>query len=220
MNQSAPQIPGNEMKKKGLPTLAWFGIGCGGIVLIGIVCVVLAGYWGFNKFKTATANPGKTGAELVLQMSGDLEKVSENDATGEMTVRVKSTNEKITLKYDDLAKGQFPQFVKGDLANVPSWVPHYPAAIDEVSALQSDDASKVSGVITFTIPDSTETIKKFYEEEAAKLSLDSSFSSSVSYNGTDKFNVKYSREKRTMTISVLGKSGGPLNVLVAYTEKK
>jgi hypothetical protein len=220
MSQSAPQIPGNEIKKKGLSTLAWVGMGCGGIVLIGIVCVALVGYWGYSKFQSVTTGLGKKRAELVLQMSSDLEKVSENEATGEMTVRVKSTNEQITMKYDDLVKGQFPKFAKGDLAKVPSWVPRYPAAMDEASALQSDDASKVSGVITFTIADSTKTIENFYDEETRKLSLDRSVSSSISVNGTDNLNMEYHGGNRSMTISVSGKSGEPRNVLVAYTEKK
>ena len=218
------QIPGSEVKKKGMPALAWVGIGCGGIVLIGIVCVVLAGVWGYNKAKEVTkeltSNPGKRGAELLVGMNEDLQKVSENDAAGEMTIRLKSTGEERTLKYDDIANGRFTQFVKGDLAKVPSWVPRYPGAVDEASAMQSENARKVSGVITFATRDSTETIQKFYEDEAGKLSLGSSSSSSLNLNKTAMLNIEFKGGKRVMNISASGESGGLLNVLVAYAEEK
>ena len=217
------------MKKKGLPTLAWVGIGCGGVLLIGIVCVVLAVGWGVRKAKEFGANPGKAAAEMVVSASKDLEKVSENDATGEMTIRVKSSGEQVTLKYDDLAKGRFTvkdkdgkvtQFGQGDLANVPSWVPRYPGGSDEASVMQSEDSRELSGMVTFTTSDSTEAIKKFYEDEAGKLSLGSSSSSSMNLNGSDTLSIDFKGDKRGLSVNVFGKSGEPLNAQVVYTEKK
>lgn len=219
MNQP-PQFPRYEVKPKGLPALAWMGIGCAGIIFIGIVCVMLAGFWGYGKMKTFASMPGKTGAELVIRMNHDLEKISENDVTREMTLRVKSTGKLITLKYDDLARGHFPQFVKGDLAKVPSWVPHYPAAADEAAAMQLEDANQVSGVLTFTTSDSIVAIKKFYEEEAGKLGFGDRRSSCLNIGGTENLSLECSGGKRAVSVSVAGKSGGLLNVLVGYTEKK
>lgn len=221
MINQPPQFPRYEMKPKGLPALAWMGIGCVGIIFIVIVCAMLAGFWGYHKIKTYANMPGKTGAELVIRMNQDLEKVSENDTIGEMTLRVKSTGKLITLKYDDLAQGHFPQFVKGDLAKVPSWVPHYPAAADEAAAMQSENANQVSGVLTFTSSDSAEAIKKFYEEEASKRGF-SHWCRSGSFNisGTENLSLECSGGKHAVSISVAGKSGGLLNVLVGYTEKK
>jgi len=217
------------VKKKGMPTLAWVGIGCGGIILIGIVCVVLAVGWGVRKAKEFGANPGKVSAELMVSASKDLEKVSENDATGEMTIRVKSTGEQITLKYDDLAKGRFSvkdkdgkvsEFGKGDLAKVPAWVPRYPGASDEALVMDSEDVTSLTGMLTFTTTASTEAVKKFYEDEAEKLGLSSSSSSSMNLNGTDTLSVVFKKGKQGITLNAFGKSGEPLNVQVVYNESK
>jgi len=224
-----PQIPGTEAKKKGMPTLAWVGIGCGGIILIGIVCVVIAVGWGVKKAKEFTANPGKAAAEMMVVANKDLEKVADNDATGEMTIRVKSTGEQVTLKYDDLAKGRFTvkdkdgnvsQFGQGDLDKVLSWVPRYVGATDEASVMQSEDSRETSGILTFTTSDSTDEIGKFYEDEAAKISLTSSNRSSMNLNGNDTLSMEFKGGKCNLTVTVFGKSGSPLNVQVVYSEKK
>lgn len=217
------------MKKKGMPALAWVGIGCGGIILIGIVCVALAVGWGVKKAKEFAANPGKAAAEMMVSTNKELEKVSENDATGEMTIRVKSTGEQITLKYDEIATGSFSvkdkdgkvtRFGQGDLGKVLAWVPRYPGASGEASVMQSDDSRESAGMLTFTTSDSTDDLKKFYEDEAFKLSLSSSSSSSMNLNGSDTLNLDFKGGKRGLTITVFGKSGGTLNVQVLYTEKK
>jgi len=227
------QIPGSEVKKKGLPALAWVGIGCGGIVLIGIVCVVLAGVWGFRKVKEVakelTSNPGKASAEFVVANHQDLEKVSENDETGEMTVRIKSSGEQLTLKYDDLAKGRImvedkdgkvTQLGLSDLQRVPAWIPRYPGAKDATSLMHSEDAGKISGMLTFTTTDTVEDVKKFYEYEARKLTFNSSGSRSMKLSGTETINLKFEAGTREMTVDIYGMSGQPLGVKVLYVEKK
>ena len=225
----APQIPGTEVKKKGMPALAWVGIGCGGIILIGIVCVVLGGAWLFKRGKAIMANPGKASAEFVVASNKDFEKVSENDETGEMTIRIKSSGQQVTLKYDDLAKGRImvkdkdgnvTQLGLGDLGRVPAWVPRYPGASEEASLMQAEDAAQISGMLTFATTATAEDVRKFYEDEAGKLSLESSSSSAMNLNGVDTINLHFSGGRRTMTVDVFGKSGEPLGVKVLYTEKK
>ncbi len=223
------QIPGSEVKKKGMPALAWVGIGCGGIVLIGIVCVVLAALWGFKKVKAIAWNPGKASAEFVVASNKDLEKVSENDETGEMTIRIKSSGQQLTLKYDDLAKGRVmvkdkdgnvTQLGLGDLERVPAWIPRFPGAKEEASLMQSEDAKQMTGMLNFTTNSSADDIRKFYEDEAGKLSLESSSSSSMNLNGVDTIHIDFKGGKRTMTVDIYGMSGQPLGVKVLYVEKK
>ncbi len=222
----SPQIPGSAPKKKGLPTLAWVGIGCGGIVIICIIAAVLAGGFLFKVAKSALANPGKSSAEFVVAGNKDLTKVSENDDNGEMTVRVKSTGEQLTLKYDDLAKGRIlvkdkdgnvAPLSQGDLAKVPAWVPRYPGITDEVSLSQSEDAS--SGMLAFTTNDSAEAIKKFYSDEADKISLNSSTSTSVNLGDANKLNLTFGSGPRALKVDAFNKSGEPLSVKVLYSGK-
>lgn len=227
------QIPGPEVKKKGMPALAWVGIGCGGIVLIGIVCFALAAFWGFKKVKEVAkelaANPGKASAEFVVASNKDLEKVSENDETGEMTIRIKSSGQQLTLKYDDLAKGRVmvkdkdgnvTQLGLGDLERVPAWIPRYPGAMEEASLMQSEDAKQMTGMLSFTTNSSADDIRKFYEYEARKLTFNSSGSSSRKLSGTETINLKFEAGTREMTVDIYGMSGQPLGVKVLYVEKK
>lgn len=209
--------------------MAWVGIGCGGIVILGIVGVVLLGGFIFNKAKDALKNPGKASAELMVRANKDLEKVSENDATGEMTVRVKSTGEQITLKYDDLAKGKFTikdkdgkvvEFGGGDLSKVPSWVPRYPGVTDETLPMAAEEPSQLTGMLSFTTKDPLEDVKTFYKAEADKLSLSSSSDSSFEVNGEKNLALHFEGGKREITVNAFGKSGAPLNIQVFYVEKK
>lgn len=146
-----------------------------------------------------------------------------------MTVRVKSTGEEITLKYDDLAKGQFTikdkdgkttQLGQADLTKIPAWVPRYPGATGENSALQTEDATQTAGMLTFTTTDTTEACEKFYADAAAKLALTSSSRSASTIEGSNTLSLHYAADKRELTLTVFGKPGEPLTVQEIYTEKK
>lgn len=222
-------MPGPVVEKKGLPVIAWVGIGCGSLVLLAIIGMVAIGAMSYRFAKRVMDNPAKASAEFALQANKDLEKVSENDASGEMTFRVKSTGEEITLKYDDLAKGRFTvkdkdgkvtQLGMGDVSKVPAWVPRYPGAIDETSVMQTEDATQLTGMMTFTIKDSADALEKFFNDETAKQSLTSSNRSSMDIQGTQTLNLQYRGGKRELTVTAYNKSGEPMNVQVVYSEKK
>ncbi len=224
------QIPGSEVKKKGMPALAWVGIGCGGIILIGIIVAAVFIFWGVKAVGRMASNPGKAAAEMMLKVNPDIEKVSENEATGEVTIRVKKTGEQVTLKYDELASGRITvkdadgkvtQLGGGDLSKVPAWVPHYPGATEEVAVFQSESTGgDSSGMFTAKSNDSSEVVEKFFELEAAKLSLGSSSRNSMTMNGTGSTTLSYSEGKRMLTINLFGKSGEPLTIQTTYSEKK
>ena len=133
------------------------------------------------------------------------------------------------IRIDDLAKGRFTikdkdgkivQFGQGDLAKVPSWVPRYPGAIDETSAMQAEEPAQTSGMLTFTTRDSSEDVGKFFDTEAGKLSLNSSNRSSYSLNGDNTLSVHYAAGKREITLNSFAKSGEATNVQIYYIEKK
>jgi hypothetical protein len=104
-----PQMP--NAPKKGTSVLAIVGMGCGVLAL-----VVLVG--GFLLMRACTSklkdfandmekNPAKTTALLAVKMNPDLELVSTNDATNEITVRDKKSGEVTTLSFNDIAQGKF-----------------------------------------------------------------------------------------------------------------
>lgn len=229
MNQPPQSTSGPVVEKKGMPVIAWVGIGCGGILLLAIIGLIALGGMFFKAAKKVMDNPAKASAEFALRANKDLEKVAENDQSGEMTFRVKSTGEEVTLKYDDLAKGRFTvkdkdgkvtQLGMGDVSKVPAWVPRYHGATDETSAMQSEDSTQVAGMMTFTTKDPADDIEKSFNDETAKLSLSSSNRSSMDIQGTHTLNLQYSGGKRELTVTAYGKPGEPTTVQVIYTEKK
>lgn len=229
MNQPSPPTSGPGAEKKGLPVIAWVGIGCGGLILLAIIGMIAVGAMTYRLAKKVIDNPAKASAEFALKANKDLEKVSENDQSGEVTFRVKSTGEVMTLKYDDLVKGRFTvkdkegkitQLGMGDVSKVPAWVPRYPGAADEASVMQSEDASQITGIMTFTNKDSATALENFFRNEAEKLSLTSSSRSSMDIQGTQTLSLQYSGDKRELTVTAYNKSGDPVNVQVVYTEKK
>ncbi|MEZ5305026.1 MAG: hypothetical protein R3F11_30930 [Verrucomicrobiales bacterium] len=96
----------STQQKKGLSPLAWVGIGCGGLVLLGVIAVVGLGVWGFGKAKEFAEDPSKI-VELAVNADPNLEVVKNDADAGEFTYRNKSTGEEITISYEDIRNGKF-----------------------------------------------------------------------------------------------------------------
>ncbi|HEV3076568.1 MAG TPA: hypothetical protein VHB47_19250 [Thermoanaerobaculia bacterium] len=106
--QSPPPPGAPPPPKKGMGPLAWIGIGCGVIILIGIIVMGAGAYL----FKTKIVdplkdNPSLVAAKLVIQASPDLELVSEDAKAQTLTIHNKKTNETITMSLDDVKNGRF-----------------------------------------------------------------------------------------------------------------
>ncbi len=108
MDPAAPELPPSP--KKGLPTLAWVGIGCGGVLVFAAVVLLLIGILVTKKVREFAAemdnDPVRAGAELVVRFNPDLEIVGEDKTNGTLTLRTKSTGEQVTLSYADVAEGR------------------------------------------------------------------------------------------------------------------
>lgn len=97
--------------KKGLSPLAWVGIGCGGLLVLGLIAVVAGGMILGNKVKQgladANGNPERFAAELVVKFNPDMELVESNDEEGKITIKMTKTGEVHTFSYADLKDGKF-----------------------------------------------------------------------------------------------------------------
>jgi hypothetical protein len=97
--------------KKGLHPMAWVGIGCGGIVLIGVVVMALLVGWCSRKVDEVTRdfqeNPERAAAEMMVRMNPEVEMVSSDDVAGTMTIREKGSGKEMTLSYSDIGEGKF-----------------------------------------------------------------------------------------------------------------
>ena len=106
--QSPPPPGAPPPPKKGMGPLAWIGIGCGVIILIGIIVMGAGAYL----FKTKVVdplknNPSLAAAKLVVQASPDLELVNEDAKTQTLTVHNKKTDETVVVSLDDNKNGRF-----------------------------------------------------------------------------------------------------------------
>ena len=97
----------NASQKSGLPVIAWVGIGCLGIVVIGAVIAFAGGWFLVGKAKEmAKKDPSKL-AEFAVKANPDLDFVSNDKKAGTFTVKNTKTGEIIVWNYDDIKSGRF-----------------------------------------------------------------------------------------------------------------
>lgn len=94
-------------KKKGLGPVGWIAIGCGVIILCGLIALVAGGYFVKKVAEKVGKNPAKYVAEMAIRGNPDLEIVNEDESAGTITVKNKKTGETATVNMDDLKKGKF-----------------------------------------------------------------------------------------------------------------
>ena len=106
--QSPPPTGAPQPPKKGMGPLAWIGIGCGVIVIVGFIVMAAGAYLFKSKIvDPMKKNPGMVLAKGVIAANPDLDLVSSDDAAQTLTVHNKKTNETITMNLDDVKNGRF-----------------------------------------------------------------------------------------------------------------
>ena len=110
-------------QKKGLSPLAWVGIGCGSLVVIGIIAVVaVAVFLGPKAKKFAEemqSNPTRTMANTMVAVSvGQLEMVAEDDVNKRYTLREKQSRKLTTVYWNARING--PSVIDGDFSAIPA----------------------------------------------------------------------------------------------------
>ena len=105
--QTPPPPPtGPAAPKKGLSPLAWVGIGCGAIVVIGLIVAAVFFFWVGSKVKEAADNPAMAAAKLMVAANPEVELVEADDDAGTITVRNKETGEVVTVSLDEIEEGR------------------------------------------------------------------------------------------------------------------
>ncbi len=122
-NGAPPPIPGTTPAKKGLSPLAWVGIGCGGLLVLGFVVFIALTAFVFKKGKDMVVeatgsssiqemvqkledNPAKAAAELAIRVNPDLELIATDDEAGTITFRNTKKGEEATVNFEDIAEGR------------------------------------------------------------------------------------------------------------------
>ena len=107
-----PPPPGSpQAPKKGLSPLAWVGIGCAVLFVLGLLVVGgvvgVGGYFAKKAADKFQKNPTMAAAEMVVRLNPDLELVSSDEKTNTLTIKDKKTGEVTTLSADDAKNGKF-----------------------------------------------------------------------------------------------------------------
>ncbi len=116
----APQAPAAQKKTS---PLVWVLVGCGGLVLLGAIIMLVAGLFVAKKVgsfaEDAKKNPGMAAAKMIVAMNPDLETVSTDESAGTITIRNKKTNEVMTVDFEDVKKGKIRfKNEKGETAEI------------------------------------------------------------------------------------------------------
>ena len=115
------ETPPLTPQKKGLGALAWIGIGCGGIVVLGIIGVVVFTMLFGGKIKQfaedAQKNPTRATASVMVT-TGQFEMVAEDDANKRYTVKEKKSGGLTTIYWSE--KDHAPKTVPGDFTAIPA----------------------------------------------------------------------------------------------------
>lgn len=97
-------------QKKGLSPLAWVGIGCGALVVIGLIGMAILFAMGVSwlggKAQEFEENPAMASAKTMVTLNPELELVEADDAAGTLTVRNRDTGEVTTVSLDELEEGR------------------------------------------------------------------------------------------------------------------
>jgi hypothetical protein len=108
--------------KKGLHPLAWVGIGCGVILVIVVIAMLIGGFFLARTVKNVAEdfedNPGLAAARFVVKATPELEEVETDEDAGTMTIRNKKTGELITVNFDDIKEGRFSWTADGEEVSV------------------------------------------------------------------------------------------------------
>lgn len=100
-------------RTKGLSTLAWIGIGCGTLVVIIAVVMVVLGLFAAKKIQDVAGdldfegNPEMAAARLLVRMNPEVEEVAADEEAGTLTIRHKPSGETVTVSIEDLKSGRF-----------------------------------------------------------------------------------------------------------------
>jgi len=108
-------------QKQGLGVLAWLGIGCGSLVVLGIIGVVIVTVFFGGKFKNfiedTAKNPTKAPATMMVKMNL-AEMVQEDDINHRYTVKEKQSGKLTTFYWSKSKNG--PGQVTGDFSAIPA----------------------------------------------------------------------------------------------------
>lgn len=196
--------------------------------MVVIIVVAIGMFMLKGKFDEFAANPEKAAAQMIVAANPDLEKISENEEAGQMTIRMKDGKE-VTVSYREISEGRITmtdqdgnetQIGSSDLSKIPAWVPVAPEFTDGVSTYQSSAGEKVSGQFSGKTSVGFEQLKAFYEDQASAFGMSSSSNSSMNTGDTAVATLTFSGGGKSFTVVITQKPNAASQVSTNYTATK
>lgn len=243
---NVPPPPPNAPAKKGMGPLAWVGIGCLVVLVLGMGTCYAVGRYATNKMKSFADNPEMTLAKGIVMANPDLELVTADDAAGKITVKNKKTGEEVTVTVADIREGKLSfegkdgssSFslggdgmkvtdaqgqettisIPGGKGDMPDWVPVYSGA--EVNkVLSTSNKQQRTGTYILNTEGSLAEVADFYETalKAAGLDTEKSMASVGNELNGAAVSGKSADGKRSINVGV-SDLGGKARAIITYVE--
>jgi hypothetical protein len=233
---AAPPVAGPPVAKKRSPWM-YVLFGCLGLLVIVIVGIVGAGWYGMHKLKQAgldpaliQRNPALAAAKIMTATNSNIEIVSVDEGRQLITFREKSTGKTVTLNFNELQKGNISFSGSGGERvsiqggggswNPPSWLPMYAGAKVEHSA-NLETAAEDGGTAMLTTSDSSDDVVKFYENALSSAGMEVT-KQTTSFGGASGAVVLVGQkadENQHVSINVMN-TGGATQIQITYSIKK
>jgi hypothetical protein len=223
--------PAQPAAKKTSPIVWILGI-LGGLLVLGMVTCGVASYFLVKTVQHAgfdpdlmKKNPGLAMTKMVTAMNPDFEVVSNNDRTGTVTVREKSTGKTVNYKFDPDSKSMVIIGDNGEQVKIgasatgssmPSWVPVYPGSSVE-GQYSAQTAEGNTANFTFKTSDAADKITSYYQDQLKSAGFNVTLMSSGGQGGM--LSAEDADKKRTILVAV-GPSGPQTVANLTVSEKK
>jgi hypothetical protein len=240
-----PGAPPQTPAKKGLGPLGWILIGCGGLVVIGMIAAGACFYVVKKQAEKFEKNPALAAAELAVRVNPDTEVVSKDEEKGTLTIKNTKTGEVGTFSAEDLKngriswksdkgsatfdgsgikvtneKGETTTFGSATPQSFPSWIPTYPGATVQ-GTMDTTNAEGHSAAFTVTTSDSIDKVADYYEAQLknAGLKVEKNTTTANGQTAVATLGAKSDDGKREASL-MISSADGQTSAIVTFQEKK
>jgi hypothetical protein len=209
---SQPPLPPKKSN-----ALLWVLVGIGGFFLL-IALVVVGG------IAYVARNPTLVMSKMIAAANPNVEVISVNKGSQQITLRDKKTGESYNITFDDVKNGKFSMkssngratFTMGGKAKAPAWVPEYPGS-DPQSAFSAQGQDSDSGTFTFKTRDPSDKVTRFYQDQLPNSGL--KISSHVTTSGSSSMLVAEDDAKKHTVTVIVSADNTNTTVAVTYANK-
>lgn len=174
-------------------------------------------------------NPAAATARALALANRDIEIVSEDDGSGTVTVRDRSTGKTTTWNLDEARRGRISITAEdedgknatvdigaGGTHKLPAWVPSYPGVEGQDFAVTGTGSDGAGGTFSFSTSDSPSEVLSFYQDRIKTLHMQVNVNAATPQGGM----ITATDDTRDRTLNVVvGRGSGKTTVNVTFASK-